>query len=62
MKTIRDVTKEECHWLEQDIPAGTEVFEYHGCTYGCVGAGIACTVEKDKTPFFELPRSAFTIG
>lgn len=58
MKTTRDVTKAECHWLDSDIPAGTEVFRYSGCTYGCVGAGLACTFEKGATPFFELPRDA----
>jgi hypothetical protein len=57
IKTTREITKTECHWLSADIPAGVEVFEYHGCTYGCV-AGTAYTFEKNVLPFFELPRDA----
>jgi hypothetical protein len=54
----RDVTTKECFWLDADLPAGTEVHVYDGCTYGCIGAGIAVTLEPNKTPFFEVPRDA----
>lgn len=53
----RDVTQEECHWLSRSFKAGEVVHRYDGCTYGCVGAGVACSVDGE-TPFFELPRNA----
>ena len=53
----RDVTKKECPWLERTIRFGEVVHEYTGHTYGCVGAGIACSFDGE-TPFFELPRDA----
>ena len=57
-KVIRDVTRAECPWLGTRIEEGTRVYPYKGCTYGCVGAGVAVTLVRDKTPFFELPRDA----
>lgn len=56
-KLTRDVTKDECRWLDRTMAAGEVVHRYDGCTYGCVGAGIACSVDGE-TPFFELPRDA----
>ena len=58
MKLSRTVTKSECPWLDNDLPAGLEIHEYHGHTYGCVGTGIAVTLEAGKNPFFEVPRDA----
>jgi hypothetical protein len=58
----RDVTKTECPWLDEDLPAGLEVHQYNGCTYGCVGAGVAVTMSPQQTPFFEVPRDAVTNG
>lgn len=58
MKLTRSVTKAECPWLDEDLPAGLEVHKFSGCTYGCVGAGVAVTRELGKTPFFEVPRDA----
>jgi hypothetical protein len=55
---IRNVTKDECPWLDTDLPEGLEVHKYSGCTYGCIGAGIAVTREPGQTPFFEVPRDA----
>jgi len=55
----RDVTTEECHWLRNDIPKGTVVFEYTGCTYGCIDSGVAVSM-TGGTPFFELPYDALT--
>lgn len=60
-KLTRAVTKAECHWLEADLPAGLEVHVYNGCTYGCVGAGIAVTLEPGQAPFFEIPRDALAL-
>lgn len=58
-EVTRTVTKTECHWLDQDIEAGTTVYRYDGCTYGCISpGGVAVTAEPHVTPFFELPRSA----
>lgn len=58
MKLVRAVTKDECPWLDEDLPAGLEVHKFNGCTYGCVGAGIAVTRQPNETPFFEVPRDA----
>lgn len=60
-RTTRPVTTEECHWLDEDIPAGTTVYAYWGCTYGCCGAGRAVTRERGQTPFFEMPRDALEL-
>lgn len=54
----RDVTKEECFWLDDDFKAGDIVYAYWGPTYGCIGSGIAITRERGKTPCLELPRDA----
>lgn len=59
--TTRDISKNECCWLENDIQSGTTVYRYDGYTYGCVSAaGMACTFQPNETPFFELPRSSLT--
>lgn len=55
----RDVMKEECPWLKRDMLRGEEVQKFTGHTYGCIGAGVACSFDG-KTPFFELPRDALT--
>jgi hypothetical protein len=57
--TARDITPEECHWLDETVPAGKTVFEYTDNTYGCISpAGIAVSDEPHATPFYELPRTA----
>jgi len=57
----RDVTVKECPWLDSDLPKGTLVHEYDGCTYGCISyRGVAVTLIKDETPFFEIPNDALT--
>ena len=53
----RDVTMAECPWLERDYAKGETVVRYTGATYGCIGAGVACS-ETGGNPFFELPRDA----
>jgi hypothetical protein len=62
MKLIRDVTKAECPWLDADLPAGMIVHPYTGCTYGCIGTGIAVSKERGETPFFEVPRDAVALS
>lgn len=57
----RNVTKKECYWLDEDLLKGTVVYEYGGCTYGCISSnGIAVTKKPDKAPFFEVPLDAIT--
>lgn len=61
MKKIitRDISKEEYHWLDNDIKKGTIVYEFKGVTYGCISDnGIPVSLEKDTTPFFEVPLNA----
>lgn len=58
-EVIREVTSEECYWLEESVKAGQRVYEYIGVTYGVISErGIAVTLKPFETPFFELPRSA----
>lgn len=59
----RDVPVSECPWLDRDMKAGETVFDFTGCTYGCVGPdGIACSERPGEHPFFEIPRSALTLA
>jgi len=58
MKLIRAVTRDECPWLDEDLPAGLDVHKFNGCTYGCIGAGIAVSRQPNESPFFEIPRDA----
>jgi len=56
---IRDITTDECPWLNETIKKGARVFKYVGCTYGVVSDnGIAVTIKKDTTPFLEVPIDA----
>lgn len=58
-RVTRDVTREECPWLDRKIKAGRILYEYLGDTYGCItSSGTACTVRLGVTPFFEVPTSA----
>lgn len=56
----RDVTRKECHWLDEDMKKGTIVHKFYGATYGCIGySGVACTMSPEgDNPFFELPFGA----
>jgi len=59
MKTVREITTQECPWLDDDIPEGTEVFLYHGCTYGCISSnGIAVSLVEGQVPFFQVPTDS----
>jgi hypothetical protein len=51
----RDVTPTECPWLSFTVFRGTKVTEYDGCTYGCVGDGIAINING---MFCEIPWDA----
>jgi hypothetical protein len=55
----RDVTVEECPWLPRDFAEGEVVFPYHGATYGVITpSGVAATLVRGETPFFEFPAAA----
>lgn len=54
----RDVPKSECPWLDRDMKKDEIVYRFTGPTYGCIGAGIACSKKQGKTPFFELPTNS----
>lgn len=56
----RNVTKEECPWLDEDVCKGDIVFIYTGPTYGCISSGIAVSSVENETPFFELPTDVLT--
>jgi hypothetical protein len=58
--TNRAVTRSECPWLDEDVPAGKQVFRYAGHTCGCVGSGVACCDAAGETPFYELPADALS--
>jgi hypothetical protein len=47
-------------WMGEDevVKIGEVVYLFSGCTYGCIGAGVAVTRQPDQTPFFEVPRDA----
>jgi len=58
-KVTRDVTKEECFWLDETVIKGTIVYPFYGCTYGCISDnGIAVSLISDVNPFFELPLNS----
>lgn len=62
MKTMRDVTPDECPWLPETVPAGTEVFEWKDYTYGVAShGGVAVSRVEGEYPFFELPWNALDI-
>lgn len=59
----RDVTVAECPWLHSDIPIGTVVYRFDGCTYGCISPlGVAVTFEPGDPPFLEVPRNALSLS
>lgn len=58
-KMIRDVNKEECDWLENDIPYNTVLYRYFGSTWDNVKEGcMAVVMEKESTDFFSIPMDA----
>lgn len=62
LRINRSISLDECPWLENPIDAGTIVYRYGGVTYGCIGAGLAVTLQEGKTPFFEIPRDSVEVG
>ena len=61
-KVIRDVNVQECDWLEEDIPFGTELHRYFGTTWDNVKEGcMAVEFEKGSRDFFSIPMDAVEI-
>ncbi len=59
----REVTRQECKWLDEDLPKGKKVFRYTQNTYGIIPpSGVAVTDEIDKDPFYQIPRNAVSWG
>lgn len=55
---LYDLTPEKYHWIRETIPAGAEVEEFRGCTYGCISPeGIAVSL-KGQDHFTEVPVDA----
>ncbi len=60
-KLVRNITKEECSWLDRNFREGEVVHRYSDHTYNCISPdGIACSIDG-KTPFFELPADALEL-
>ncbi|MFA5098995.1 MAG: hypothetical protein WC461_02145 [Candidatus Paceibacterota bacterium] len=57
-RLIREVTTQECPWLGANLKKGKIVYRFNGCTYGCIGSGIAVSDKPGKNPFYEIPRDA----
>lgn len=53
----REVTPDECHWLDRPFKKGEVIHTFSGYTYGCISDGVACSLDGG-TPFFELPADA----
>jgi len=61
-KVIRDVNIQECEWLEEDIPFGTELYRHFGTTWDNVKEGcVAVEFEKGSREFFSIPMDAVKI-
>ena len=61
LQVTRDVTVEECPWLEKTVYTGHYVWEYLNYTYGCItDTGIAVSEQHGRTPFYELPKDALS--
>lgn len=55
---IRNVTKKECNWLNEDLKAG-QVFYVAYDPYGCCTFdGIPVSTNKSGVPYFEIPNDA----
>lgn len=59
-EVTRTVTGVECPWLSKPFTKGETVYEYRGCTYGCINwqDGLAVSREPGQTPFHQIPRDA----
>tara|TARA_B110000879_G_C10989847_1_gene438825 strand:- start:231 stop:392 length:162 start_codon:yes stop_codon:yes gene_type:complete len=52
LELTRDITLEECDWLDTTFKKGDKVHRFTGSTYGCISySGVDCSVDG-KNPFF----------
>lgn len=60
---IRDVTQEECPWLQRNFIKGEMVCIGTGFHYGCIGPyGIGCAeITNPNGYLFEIPKDALNI-
>ncbi len=57
-RVIRELTKLEKYGATDRISKGDIVYRFDGCTYGCIGDGIACSRKLGENPFFEMPKDS----
>lgn len=60
-KMTRTVDKNEQPWMTDPavVREGETVWEYQGCTYGCISeGGIAVSYERGETPCFQVPADS----
>lgn len=56
-KLNRDVTQEECFWLDKDYKKGTPV-RICAETFGCISNSGEGVYLEDNTFFLEIPKDA----
>ena len=61
VELTRNVTREECFWLDRDYEKGTVMWPWTGGTYGACGDGEALTEKPGKQPFHEFPKDAIRV-
>lgn len=62
IRLLREVTTEQCPWLEENLSEGTEFYTFEGYTYGCIGpTGRAVSFAPNENPFFEIPSDSFEV-
>ena len=57
----RDVTTEECGWLDYDLPAGTQLYLAKD-VWKCSLGGIVASFNPDGTHYFEIPEDCFSMN
>lgn len=57
-KVIREVSVDECAWLDESVHIGEIVYKFDGCTYGCISPNGIAVKYNENAPFFELPKDA----
>lgn len=56
--TLREITTDECFWLDKPVPQGTMVVLYTGPTFGVISDGVAVTIPGWGHAFTEIPWDA----
>jgi hypothetical protein len=56
---MRDITRDECKWLDFEVPEGTIVYARLDTYKVCTKKGKAVSLTTDlETRYFELPKNA----